>query len=141
MTTEAKKIILILCSTIISFYAPVHALIMPVVWLVVLDILTAIYYVRVVQKQSLTSRGFFKKLPQVSMFLIAVAASIHANPFFVHFGLPEHQASKLVFSFYGLYELFSILENLGKSGLPVAKQIMNILSAKLPDEVKKELGK
>lgn len=141
MNLELKKTIMLISAAIISFLAPVNLLLMPILWLVIIDILTAMYYVRILQKQPLTSRGFFKKLPQLSLFFIAVVAALHADPFFVTLGVPVHQAAKLVISFYGLYELFSILENLGKMGLPIAKQLMNILSAKLPDEVKKELEK
>ncbi len=141
MHIEFKKLVLIAFSAIISFLAPINLLLMPILWLVVFDILTAMYCVRILQKQPLTSRGFFKKLPQLSLFFIAVVAALHADPFFVTLGVPVHQAAKLVISFYGLYELFSILENLGKMGLPIAKQLMNILSAKLPYEVKKELEK
>lgn len=140
MDNTFKNLVALLTSAAIAFFAPVSYLIVPILWLIVIDILTALYYVRIVQKSPLTSRGFFKKLPQFSMFLVAVVAALHANPFFVAVGLPEYQAVKLVISFYGLYELFSILENLGKMGLPIAKQLLRILSAKLPDELKNELN-
>jgi phage-related holin len=133
-----KNVLAVIFSAIISFYAPVQSLLLPILWLVIIDIVTGVYCARIVEKKPLNSRGLFKKLPQITMFLVAITAALHANPFFVTFGLPEYQAVKLVFAFYGLYELFSILENLGKSGLPVAKQIINILTAKLPDDVKKE---
>ncbi len=124
-----------------SFFAPTSLLILPILWLVLFDILTGMYRVRCVEKLPLTSRGFLKKLPQLIMFFVAIAASIHADPFFIEFGIPSFQASKLVVSFYGIYELFSILENLGKSGMPIAKQISNILQAKLPVSIKDELNK
>jgi phage-related holin len=141
---ESQKIKLIISGLLMplaAFYAPVQGLLMPILWLVLIDILTGIYAVRIVERKPLTSRGFLKKLPQVAMFLIAIAASLHADPFFVTFGIEAYQSGKLVMSFYGLYELFSILENLGRSGLPVAKQFSRILQAKLPDEVKEELNK
>lgn len=136
MRYDLKKLLMVVLTPLFAFFEPVSLLIIPILWLVLIDIITGMYLVRVVKKEPLTSRGFFKKLPQVVMFLIAVVASLHANPFFVQFGLPEHQAVKMVVSFYGLYELFSILENLGNSGMPVAKQLTKLLSAKLPDEVK-----
>lgn len=139
MKTDVKTVLLAALTPLLAFFEPVNGLITPILWLVFLDILTAMYLVRIVKKESLTSRGFFKKMPQLLMFLVAVAASLHANPFFTAFGFPDHQASKLVISFYGLYELFSILENLGGAGLPIAKQISKLLQAKLPDDVKAEL--
>lgn len=136
MKYDLKSFLLMVLTPILAFFEPVALLIVPILWLVLIDIITGMYLVRIVKKEPLTSRGFFKKLPQVVMFLLSVIASLHANPFFMQFGLPEHQAVKMVVSFYGLYELFSILENLGNSGMPVAKQLTKLLSAKLPDEVK-----
>lgn len=140
MKLEFKTVLLIILTPLLAFFEPVNGLIIPILWLVLLDILTAMYLVRIVKKEALTSRGFFKKMPQIAMFLVAVSASLHANPFFTQFGLPEYQAAKLVFSFYGLYELFSILENLGGAGLPIAKQISDMLKSKLPDEISKNIS-
>lgn len=136
---KSKFILSSLVAPLIAFYAPIADLILPILWLVLFDILTGIYAVRIVEKKPLTSRGFFRKLPQVVMFLIAISASIHADPFFREVGIEQFQSAKLVISFYGLYELFSILENLGRSGMPVARQLARILQAKLPEEVKQEL--
>lgn len=133
---DLKPVLIYLLTIFFAFFEPIEILLASILWLVLIDIVTGAYYIRMVLKEPLTSRGFFKKLPQVAKFLVAVVAALHADPFFVQFGLPQYQAAKLVISFYGLYELFSILENLGKSGLPVAKQIINILSAKLPAEIK-----
>lgn len=133
---DLKLLILSLTTALVTFFEPIEVLLASILWLVLIDIITGAYLVRIVNKEPLTSRGFFKKLPQVAKFLVAVVAALHADPFFVQFGLPQYQAASLVISFYGLYELFSILENLGKSGLPVAKQITSILSAKLPTEIK-----
>lgn len=136
---DLKTIILPLATTILAFFEPIEVLLHSILWLVLIDIITGIYVARVINKEALTSRGFFKKLPQVAKFLVAVVAALHADPFFVQFGLPGFQAAKLVISFYGIYELFSIMENLGKAGLPVAKQFTAILTAKLPEEIKKNL--
>lgn len=128
-----------LISPMLAFYEPVSALIVPILWLVLIDIVTGMYATRISERKPLTSRGFLRKLPQLIMFLIAISASLHADPFFNEVGIEKYQAVKLVISFYGFYELFSILENLGRSGLPVAKQFSRILQAKLPEEIKEEL--
>lgn len=132
-----KVVLSLIFSTILCFFAPVSFLLMPILWLVLFDILTGMYVVRVVRKEGLTSRGFLKKLPQILMFLVALSAALHADPFFVTFGIAALQAAKLVCSFYGIYELFSILENLGSMGLPIAKQLAELLKAKLPDNAQK----
>lgn len=140
LNINSKATLSVVIAPIISFFAPASVLILPILWLVLFDILTGIYRVRIIEKKPLTSRGFLKKFPQLIMLLVSIAASIHADPFFVQFGIESFQASKLVVSFYGMYELFSILENLGKSGLPIAKQVARLLQAKLPDAIKDELN-
>lgn len=136
---DLKTKIFPIATALLVFFEPIEVLLLSILWLVVIDIITGIYVARFIQKEAITSRGFFKKLPQVTKFLVAVIAALHADPFFVQFGLPSYQAAKLVISFYGLYELFSIMENLGKSGLPIAKQFTAILTAKLPEEIKNNL--
>lgn len=138
-TARNKAMISALIASLAAFYTPVHSFIMPVLWLVGFDIITGVYVARFIDNKDLTSRALFRKLPQLLMFLVAMTAAMHADPFFVQFGLEQHQSAKFVISFYGLYELFSILENLGKSGLPVAKQIASMLKSKLPEEVNKGL--
>jgi phage-related holin len=138
-TSKIKAIISLIFAPLITFFAPVSAVVVPLLWLVVLDVTTGIYASRVIEKNPITSRGFFRKFPQVLMLFIAIAGAIHADPFFVQVGIEPFQSAKLVTSFYGLYELFSILENLGRSGLPVAKQFANLLQAKLPEEMKKNI--
>lgn len=138
-TFKIKVFLSSLVAPLLAFFEPVTALIAPILWLVLIDILTGMYATRIVEKKPLTSRGFLKKLPQIVMFFVAISASLHADPFFNEIGIEKFQSAKLVISFYGLYELFSILENLGRSGLPVAKQFARILQAKLPEEMKQEL--
>lgn len=140
-TAKIKVLLSSLVAPLLAFYEPVSTLILPILWLVVFDIVTGMYATRVIEKNPLTSRGFLKKLPQIVMFFVAISASLHADPFFNEIGIEQFQSAKLVISFYGLYELFSILENLGRAGLPIAKQISRILQAKLPEEVKQELSK
>lgn len=138
--TKIKMLLSSLIAPLFAFYEPVGVLIIPILWLVMIDVITGMYATRIVERKPLTSRGFLQKLPQILMFLIAIAAALHADPFFVEFGIEKYQSAKLVISFYGLYELFSILENLGRSGLPVARQFARILQAKLPDEIKQEVA-
>lgn len=134
--SQIKKMILSLVITpLLLFFAPVATLIVPLLWLVVFDIVSGMYVAKVIEKKDLTSRGFLKKLGPITFFFIALAASLHAGVFFVEFGIDKSQPAKWVAAFYGIYELFSILENLGKCGLPVAKQIANFLKQKLPTNI------
>ena len=138
-SVKTKVVLSSFLTPLLAFYEPISTLILPILWLVLFDIITGMYLARVVERRPLTSRAFFRKLPQVVMFLIAISAALHTEPFFVQLGIEKFQSSKWVVCFYGFYELFSILDNLGKSGLPVAKQISRILASKLPDTIREEL--
>jgi phage-related holin len=136
ITTQVKKFFLTLIITpILLLFMPVNHLIQPLLWLVFIDIITGMYVAKRVEKKDLTSRGFLQKLLPITLFFIAVAAALLSGVFFQEFGIEKLQPAKWVCAFYAIYELFSILENLGKSGLPVAKQIAAFLKTKLPNEV------
>lgn len=135
--SQIKKAVLsILISPLLLFFSPVAMLVQALLWLVIIDIISGMYSAKFADKKDLTSRGFLKKLVPLSLFFLALTASLHSGVFFAEFGIDKIQPAKWVISFYGLYELFSILENLGKCGLPIAKQISVFLKQKLPNEVK-----
>lgn len=138
MSQIKKSVLSLLISPVLLFFSPVAMLVKALLWLVLIDIITGMYSAKFADKKDLTSRGFIKKLVPLSLFFLALTASLHAGVFFAEFGIDKIQPAKWVVSFYGLYELFSILENLGKCGLPVAKQIAAFLKQKLPTEVKIE---
>ena len=139
ITTQVKKFLLTLViAPVLLLFVPVNYLIQPLLWLVLIDILTGMYVAKKVDKKDLTSRGLLQKLLPITLFFVALAAALLSGVFFVEFGIDKVQPAKWVCAFYAIYELFSILENLGKSGLPVAKQIADFLKTKLPTEIKVE---
>lgn len=140
-TAKIKLIISFITASMIplvAFYSPVAENFNKVLWLVLIDILTGMYASRVVEKKAINSRSFFRKLPQFLLFIVALTATIHADPFFVTFGIPANQCVSIVLAAYSIYELLSILENCGRCGLPVAKQLHKLLKGKLPDELKED---
>lgn len=122
-------------SPMFMYFEPYSMLVKAIGILVVFDIISGMIAARK-EGQSLTSRALFRKLPQLALFLLALAAAKESSPLLEQFALEPHQAGRWLCSLYGVYELFSILENLGRSGMPVAKPILALLRSKLPDEVK-----
>ena len=136
--SQIKKLIIsLLITPILLFFAPVSTFIAPLLWLVLFDIISGMYVAKRIEKKDLTSRGFLQKLVPITLFFIALASALHAGIFFKEFGIDKDQPAKWVCSFYAIYELFSILENLGKCGLPVAKQIADFLKTKVPEQLSK----
>lgn len=137
--TKAFKLLMALVvSPLIMFYDPYSALIQAIGILVIMDIATGIFAAKK-EGQDIKSRAFLRKIPQVVLFLFGLAAAKEASPLLVEFGIAEHQIGKWFCALYGAYELFSVLENLGRLGLPVAKQMSDLLRSKLPDDVKQAI--
>lgn len=124
-------------SVLLLFFEPYSALVKAIGILVALDIVTGLVAARK-DGSSLTSRRFLAKVVHVALFCVGLAAAGAASPLLAEFGIEQHQAGKWFCALYGAYELFSVLENLGRMGLPVAKQFSALLKSKLPDEAKSQ---
>lgn len=130
-----KLLISVIVSPLLMYFEPYSALVKAIGILVVFDIATGVMAARK-EGKDITSRSFFKKIPAVALFLIALAGAKEASPALLEFGIEAHQAGKLFCALYALYELLSLLENCGKLGMPIASQITKLLKAKLPTDVK-----
>lgn len=138
-TSKLKLILSALISPFMMFFEPYNALVKAIGILVVMDVATGIAAAKK-EGTSITSKSLWSKIPVVGLFLVGLAAAKISSPLLLEFGIEAHQAGKWLCALYGVYELFSVLENLGRLGLPVAKQIMNLLKSKLPEEIKNEDG-
>lgn len=125
-------------ASISGFFLPVEHLLPGIAVLVVLDILTGMYVSRIVKQEDLTSHRFKGKIKQVAIFAIGLAAMLFADKNLQVFGITEHYGAKLFCAMYAFYELFSLLENLGNMGLPVAKELKDLLLAKKNKVLEKE---
>jgi len=135
-TSKVKLILAAIISPILMFFDPYSALVKAIGLLVVIDIISGILAAKK-EGQPLTSKALWNKIPRVALFLCALAAAKIASPLLLEFGIAEHQAGKWLCALYGAYEFFSVLENLGRLGLPVAKQLSELLKSKLPEDIKK----
>ena len=130
-----KLIISLFLTPILILFNPYAILVKAIGALVVIDIITGIMAARK-EGKPITSKAFKAKIPVVGLFLIGLAAASVSSPLLQEFGIEVHQAGKWLCALYGAYELLSVLENLGRMGLPVAKQLSEMLKSKLPAEVK-----
>lgn len=134
--SKLKLIYSVIISPILLFFEPYSILVKAIGVLVAMDIITGMLAAKK-ENKALTSKSLRAKLPVVALFLIGLAAAKEASPLLLEFGIEPHQAGKLFCALYGVYELFSILENLGRLGLPIAKQMAELLKSKLPEDIKK----
>lgn len=134
-----KLMLSVILSPVVLYFEPYSALVKAIGILVIIDILSGLLVARR-SGLDITSRQFFKKIPIVGLFLVALVAAKESSPLLAEFGIEVHQAGKWLCALYGVYELLSILENLGRLGLPWAKPFSNLLKAKLPDDVQKVIN-
>lgn len=116
----------------------IQTLLFGLAWLIVADIATGVWVAYKYKKESLTSRRFFGKIKQVGVFAIGLWAMVQADSNLQVFGLQEHWGAKLFCGLYAFYELFSLLENLGTMGLPIAKEVKDILLNRKNEVIKKD---
>lgn len=121
-----------------GFFLPIAPLLYGIAGLVILDIITGMYVARFVKGEGLTSRRFFDKIKQVGLVGIGLAAMLFADQNLQVLGLTEFWGAKLFCALYTFYELFSVLENLGSAGLPIAKEIKGLLLNKKNEALDKE---
>jgi len=130
-----KLVLSAFMSPVFLYFEPYSVLVKAIGILVVIDIVTGLMSARKLGLD-ITSRQLFKKVPIVGLFLVALVAAKESSPLLAEFGIEVHQAGKWLCALYGVYELFSILENLGKLGLPLARQFSELMKSKLPDDIK-----
>lgn len=129
-------------SPIIGFIFPVKHLLLPLIWLVVLDIFSGIYKSRIIQKKPITSKRFFERKSKVLLiWAVGLVTMLLADKFLLEINIYGNWASKGYCVFYGIYEVISILENLADSGLPGAKGILHLLRGKLPSNLNEAIDK
>lgn len=130
----------IILSPLLGFILPVKHLLIPLLWLVMIDILSGIYKSRVIFKQPLTSKRFFERKSKVLLiWSFGLVTMLIADKFLLEINITGNWASKGYCVFYGIYETISILENLAESGLPGAKGILKLLRGKLPNDINEAL--
>ncbi len=139
---KLSGILSLLATPLINLVAPVQHLFLPLIWLVVIDILSGIYKNRIYKKEPITSKKFFERKSKVVLVWSAgLVTMLLADTFLKEIGIDGHWGAKVYCVWYALYEVISILENIGDSGLPGAKSILKLLRGKLPANIDKSLEK
>lgn len=121
-----------------GFLLPVKPFFIGIIGLIIIDILSGMYVAYFVKNESLTSKRFFGKIKQIAAFAVGLWAMLLADKNLEAFGLTDHWGVKMFCALYTFYELFSILENLGNAGLPIAKEIQGLLLNKKNQALDKE---
>lgn len=146
-TTKIKLILSAIISPLVMYFDPYLVLLKAIGILVALDIITGIlaktkeeYKIITLEtvKRTFKSRRFFSKVIHLGLFFLGLVAAKESSPILAEFGIEPHQGGKWFIALYGVYELFSVMENLGRLGLVGADLFSKFLKKKLPEDVVNE---
>ena len=78
-------------------------------------------------------KKFLGKLKEIGLFVVVLAAAIFINPLWEQYGLKAQFVANSFIGMYGFYHFFSILQNAGKLGFPLAAQFQKFIESKASD--------
>jgi len=103
--------------------------------LVIIDVVLGMIASKYYRGIDLSTKRFIIKIREMGLFAVGLAAFIICDTAFISVGIASLWAAKFYCSAYAFYELFSIVENLGDMGFPVAANIKKMLKAKLDNNL------
>lgn len=147
-----KKVILSLLSSpfivdLLTHYAPYFPYIKAVSILVVGDVILGILATCFESYKSIhpalilktfKSYKLLRKFGIGILFFVGLHQIDTSDVLLMKLGMDQYEAGIYWCVAYGLYELTSILENLGRLNFPIAKQVRKWINSKVPDEFKHE---
>lgn len=147
---DLKKILVAISSTpwvanLIIHYGPYFPYIKACTTLVIGDIvlgLLAACYEKYKVVNLATLMRTFKSHKLIKKFVLGVLffAGLYymdaSSVLLQKLGVDQHDAGIWWCVAYGVYELSSILENMGRLDFPIAKQVKNWINAKMPEDMK-----
>ena len=78
-------------------------------------------------------KKFLSKLKEIGLFIVVLAAAIFINPLWEQYGLKAYFVANSFIGMYGFYHFFSIVQNAGKLGFPIATQFQKFIESKASD--------
>ena len=78
-------------------------------------------------------KKFLGKLKEIGLFVVVLAAAIFINPLWEQYGLKAYFVANSFIGMYGFYHFFSIVQNAGKLGFPIANQFQRFIESKAND--------
>lgn len=78
-------------------------------------------------------RKFLGKLKELGIFIVVLFAAIAINPLWKHYGIAEQWMANSFIGAYGFYHFFSVLQNAGKMGFPLAGYFQKFIESKVTE--------
>lgn len=134
MQSKINHIILsITSSAIFKMFEPSFPMLYTLCGIIALDFFFGLYHSYHYEHKKFDPTKFLKKLKEIGAFIVVLFATISINSFWKTYGLDAQYVANYFMSAYGFYHFFSILQNAGKMGFPIASYFQKFIESKAPD--------
>lgn len=135
-----KLILSILSSSVVQVFHLTLDHIKALCIVMVIDLAVGLYHSFVYDGKKFDPKKMKSKGLEISMFIITLFATLSINVLWKQYGLDGVSIAQYLISAFGFYHFFSILQNMGKMGFPIATYFQKFIESKASDlqNLKKE---
>lgn len=128
-------------SLCVQYFSPSINLLQALGICILLDFVIGLYHSYSV-KVKFDPKKFLSKLKELGLFVVVLFATIAINPLWAHYGIANQWMANSFIGAYGFYHFFSILQNAGKLGFPIANYFQKFIESKVTEiaELSKKEG-
>lgn len=119
-------------SILYNAFSPTFNLLNALAIVIALDFIIGIYQ-SFNDGNKFNPKKFLGKLKEIGLFVVVLAAAIFINPLWEQYGLKAYFVANSFIGMYGFYHFFSIVQNAGKLGFPIANQFQKFIESKAND--------
>lgn len=131
---KINKIILsILSSSVVQVFSPTLDHLKALLIVMIIDLAVGLYHSFVYDGKKFDPKKMKSKGFEISMFIITLFATLNINVLWKQYGLDGVSVAHYLISTFGFYHFFSILQNMGKMGFPIANYFQKFIENKAPD--------
>lgn len=120
------------CSLLVQYFQPSINLLEALAICISIDFFIGLWHSYSIN-QKFSPRKFLGKIKEIGLFIVVLFATISINPLWKQYGIAEQFIANSFIGAYGFYHFFSILQNAGKLGFPIANYFQKFIESKVAD--------
>jgi phage-related holin len=128
-----KMILSLTSSAVFKLFEPSFPMLQALVIIMALDMVIGLYHSFNYEGKKFDPKMFLGKIKDTGMFIVILFATLSINAFWKQYGMEGQSVANFFISSFGFYHFFSILQNAGKMGFPIAGYFQKWIESKAPD--------
>lgn len=121
-----------ICSYIYTLFNPSIPLLKALAIVMLIDLVVGLWQ-SFGEGKKFDPKKFLGKIKEAGVFIIVLFAAVSINELWQHYGIAKQYIADSFISAYGFYHFFSILQNAGKLGFPIASYFQRFIESKAKD--------